>query len=141
LTTVADRQRRRDDYLVALYELTDGIAGNRATHAQIGERAGIEGNDIFEIGQTVSHQGFAKFETLGGLFGHVSITAPGIGRAEEIISEHEARAPMMEELPGDGRLSSDQERLWSLLLALSSAEVPLETRSPLFKPGMANGTS
>jgi hypothetical protein len=131
LTTVAARQRRRDDYLVALYELADGVAGNRATPAQIAERAAIEGNDVFDIGQTVSRQGFAKFETLGGLFGHVSITALGIARAEEIINERETRPPVIEELPNDGRLSAVQERLWSLLLTLSASEVPLEL-GPLY---------
>jgi hypothetical protein len=87
MASIEERTARKDDYLVALYELSDGNTTSSATHRAIAERAGIPPDDIFSVGYVVTDQGLARWRTLSGLDGGVSITIAGVERAEQIIKE------------------------------------------------------
>ena len=87
---VEQRQNKRDDYLVALYELSGGSTTQWATHRQIAEESGIPEAEVMDVGQAVSDQRHAEFMTSGGIAGgHVAITAVGTRRAEQIITERQ----------------------------------------------------
>ena len=51
MTTVEERQQQRDDYLVALYDLSNGDTGQWPTHGAIAERAGIPQDQIMALSQ------------------------------------------------------------------------------------------
>jgi hypothetical protein len=86
MASIEERTARGDDYLVALYELSDGDTMKSPTHREIAERSGISEDDIFSVGYVVTDKGHARWRTLSGLDGGVSITSSGIERAEQIIS-------------------------------------------------------
>jgi hypothetical protein len=87
MATIEERRAWRDDYMVALYELSDGSQMTWPTHREIAQRSGIPEDEIFNIGQFLSDSGLAELRTFGGLDGAVSITTPGIARAEQVIGE------------------------------------------------------
>ena len=82
-------QNRWDDYLVALFGLSDGRMTQWATHVPIAQESGIPLAEIMGVGLSVRDQNYAKFMTLGSVAGHVAITAAGTRRAEQIITERE----------------------------------------------------
>jgi hypothetical protein len=86
MATIEEQQQWRDDYLVALYEISGrGNLLTWGTHQQIAEASGIPLDEIMNVGQLLSAQGVVKFMTMAGLAGSVAITAPGVLRAEKII--------------------------------------------------------
>ena len=87
MASTEERTARKDDYLVALYELTDGDTAKSPTHRAIAQQAGIPEGDIFSVGYAVTDQGLARWRTLSGLDGGVSITSAGVERAEQILKE------------------------------------------------------
>jgi len=91
MVSVEDRQRKRDDYLVALYDLADGSTTQWPTHREIAEQAGLTEDEAFPVGQSVCDQGFAEFKTMGGLDGHVAVTSLGVNQAEHVITKRESR--------------------------------------------------
>jgi hypothetical protein len=111
VSIVEERQNRRDDYLVALYGLSDGSTTQWATHVQIAEESGIPLTEIMDVGQSVSDQDHAKFMTMGGVQGSVAITPSGVRRAEQIITDRErSGAPRI----SGWAVLSDQELLMKL---------------------------
>jgi len=91
MATVEDKQHQRDDYLVALYDLSDGDLMRWTTHREIAAASGIPDGEIFAIGQYIVERGSCNFETMGGLDGHVSITSVGVDRAETVIRDRASR--------------------------------------------------
>lgn len=80
------RERERENYLLALYELADGRTVNWPTHRDIGEAAGISDDEVMLVGKDLVDQYLCKFETMGGLDGYVSITQSGISTAERLLT-------------------------------------------------------
>ncbi len=87
---IEERQRRRDDYLVALYDLSNGGEPlTWATHAQIAEQAKIPEGDVMGIGQFLQEERLVEFKTMAAMQGSVAITARGVRRAEDLIRQRE----------------------------------------------------
>ena len=135
MSIVEQRQQRRDDYLVALYDLSEGNALQWPTHQEIAAVSGIPETEIMNVGQNVSGDNWAKFMTMGGLTGHVAITPAGIRRAERVITEREAA--------GAPRFSStvaltDMQLVRSLEPLLATIRTDLETKDvdPAVKPDL-----
>ncbi|MHB8190472.1 MAG: hypothetical protein ACYDHP_08685 [Ferrimicrobium sp.] len=84
MVDIEKRERERNDYLLALYELANGRVTQWTTHRAIGTLASISGNDVFEVGQHLAQEKLCKFETMAGLDGNFSITSVGIARAERL---------------------------------------------------------
>ncbi len=108
LATIEERQQWRTDFLVALYELSDGNVSNWPTFGEIAELAGTPASDVEGILEFLSNERLCKVETTGGPAALVSITSYGIRQAEEIITQRERS--------GEPRLShlvvyTDQELL------------------------------
>jgi len=78
------REQKRNDYLLALYELADGRVTQWTTHRAIGDSARISGADVFQVGQHLAQEKLCKFETIAVLDGNVSITPAAIARAERL---------------------------------------------------------
>jgi hypothetical protein len=77
--------------MVALYQLSEGDLMNWSTHRTIAQRAGIQEDEIFSVGQYNVEQRYCKFETMGGIDGHVSISHSGIQYAEQLIDDRRRR--------------------------------------------------
>jgi hypothetical protein len=80
------RERERDNYLLALYELADGRTANTPSHREIAHAARIPDKEVMLAGQDLVDQGLCKFATLCGLDGRVSITQAGIAKAERQLT-------------------------------------------------------
>ena len=131
MATIEERQRWRDDYLVALYDLSEGNTLSWATHAEIAEQAGIPGDEMFNVGQFLSAQGLAEFMTAAGPAGNVAITAGGIQRAEDIIQARErSGAPRITGLI----VFTDQELLQRLEPLLATIRKTLDESEEQFDP-------
>ena len=85
MSEVERRQAERDDYVVAVYELSKGNPLNWPNHQKIAETAGIPEADIVNVGMIAQGEGLIEFKTAGGPLGLVSITPRGIRRAEALI--------------------------------------------------------
>jgi len=85
MVDVEKRERERDNYLLALYELADGMVTHWTTHRAIASDAGLSDREVQEVGQHLVQQRLCKFETMGGLEGSVSITPLGIDKAEQLL--------------------------------------------------------
>jgi hypothetical protein len=131
VATVQERREKRKDYLVALYELSEGNPMAWQSEHDIAAYAHLSANEALSIGQTHVSDNLIEYKTMGPT---VSITAAGIARAEQIILEREGG--------GQPRISSavlltDQqvrEALEPLLERLrrgldDDADLPPETRA------------
>jgi len=86
MSDVQRRQAQRDDYLVAVYELSGGNPLSWPSDRDIAVRAGIPEADIMSIAMNAESDRLVEFKTAGGL---VSITPAGTRRAEALILERE----------------------------------------------------
>ena len=84
---VSERQRRRDEYLVAFYELTKDQQLRWATHHDIGEKAGLSDNEAMSIGSLLAERHLVEFQTMGGPAGSVELTSRGVDEAERIVQQ------------------------------------------------------
>jgi hypothetical protein len=112
------RQAWRDDYLVALYDLSGGSLMEWPRLREIAERAGIPLDEVDPIGELASSESFAEFKTTGGVDGLIAITSYGIRRAEEIVEERErAGRPVISGLLvfSDQELRQELEKLVATL--------------------------
>lgn len=87
---VERRQQRRDDYLVALYDLSDGDVINWPTHRDLALRMGFSVNDCTRVGMQLAQEHPCEPKTVADEYGQVAITALGVRRAEEIIRRRDA---------------------------------------------------
>ena len=86
LSSIDDRQRQRDEYLIALYELSEGGQLLKwATHAQIAERSNIPDSDVMSVGQFLVGEKFVEFKTMAGMAGSVAITTRGVGEPRNLF--------------------------------------------------------
>lgn len=121
MSQVDRNQAQRDEYLIALYELSDGIPTQWATHRQIAERSGLSEEEVMSVGQAVTAQRHAEFVTMGALDGSVAITASGVRKAEQLIKAREPRST--------GVILTDAELLQKLepVLAIIRFEIENDT--------------
>ena len=96
-----ERRRQRDDFLVALYELSDGHLGVAATNKEVAETALIPLDQVVETSVMLVREGFIESQMAGGLGNPVLFTDRGIRRAEELLLERE---PQLDELDVRGHL-------------------------------------
>jgi hypothetical protein len=123
---VERRQQQRADYLVALYEMSDGNSMNWISRRDIGAQAGIPQGEVFAVGQFLSDQRLAQSKTGGGPDALISMTPRGIQRAEDIITEREQKgAPRYSNLV----VFSDGELLRKLEPLLGSIRAELDNAS------------
>jgi len=126
VSEIEERQRQRDDYLVALYNLSKGKTLQWATHRQIAEASGIPEGDIFDVGQLLMEQRLCEFKTMAGLDGSVAITARGIQQAERLIRERESA----------GLVLTDQQLLQRLEPLLSVVRTTLDENGDQIDPDL-----
>lgn len=100
-------EQQRDDYLVALYELSDGDVTKWPTHLDIAQRIELSVDESMRIGMQLSQQHLCEYKTMAGPHGSVAITPLGVRRAEDIIRRRESAG----------------EALYSTLAILSDAEL------------------
>lgn len=91
MVDVMQRERDRENYLLALYELADGMLVHWTTHRAIADAAGLSDSAVIEVGQHLAQEHLCKFETMGGLEGSVSITTQGISKAERLLTTRTPR--------------------------------------------------
>jgi hypothetical protein len=92
MATVEQRQKERDDFLVALYELADGDTSQWPTAGSIAEMGHIPSDRIVAIARAVVSAGWSELVTVGNsgpASTHYRLTRPGIQHAEEIITQRE----------------------------------------------------
>lgn len=89
MSEVERRRALRDDYIVAVYELSQGDPLNWVSHVSIAEESGMPTADVMTVGQQVAGDHLVEFKTMGGIQGLVAITPMGTRRAEQIILDRD----------------------------------------------------
>ena len=84
---VEERQHKRDNYLVAFFELTKDQQLRWATHHEIAEKAGLSDSEAMSIGSLLSERNLVIFRTMGGSAGSLELTGWGVDEAERIIRQ------------------------------------------------------
>jgi hypothetical protein len=103
------RQRERDNYLIALYELSGGRSMAWPSQDQIAEASGVSKEDVIDVGQYLAGERLCELKTMGGLSGKVSITNYGVNQAEKLLL---ARTPRI----GEAELRQHAEVIVRVLL-------------------------
>ena len=96
MTDPMGRQKQRDDYLVALYQLSEGNLGLSATNAEVAGAANIPLDQVVQTSVMLGQEGLINSSMAGGLGNIVMLTHRGITRAEELQSPRGQQLSEME---------------------------------------------
>ena len=88
-----DRDREREDFLVAFYELTKDQPLRWSSHRAVAAQAGISDDRMMVVSQDLAGRGLIEFRTMGGPDGQIELIAEGVSAAERIIGQRAAAAP------------------------------------------------
>jgi len=87
---VEERDREKERYLVAFYELTKDEPLRWATHRDIAKVAQIPDERIMTLSMQLQGDEFVQLRTMGGIDGSVELTPKGVRVAEQAIKESAA---------------------------------------------------
>lgn len=83
MVDAVERQRWRDEFLVALYQEVNGHLAETSTPREIGERAGIPLDERVHVAVALAGSDLVTM-TMGGLEAMVMLTSGGIRQAERL---------------------------------------------------------
>ncbi|HZS16283.1 MAG TPA: hypothetical protein VFC09_16965 [Candidatus Dormibacteraeota bacterium] len=87
---VEERDREKERYLVAFYELTKDEPLRWATHRDIAKVAQIPDERIMTLSMQLQGDEFVQLRTMGGIDGSIELTPKGVRVAEQAIKESAA---------------------------------------------------
>jgi len=107
---VEAKQRERENYLIAFYDLTRDEGLHWSTHRAVADKASIAEDRIMAVSHDLSGNGLVVLRTMGGVDGYVELTPSGVKEAERLII---ARGSVPEEPARAAESTPESDRLWA----------------------------